>query len=119
VTVLFGAVPPNSFLLINDFDPNFCYEQSGVMYLMTPGGQRVDQVGVHGAPLPPGFALSYQRIPDGSGPYDGYDFPSSGGGVTWFVAPHTLGGTNVPDPSAVSGDGLRHSSWGSTKAGYR
>lgn len=118
ITSLFGAIPPNGFLVISDFDPGFCYEMTGVMYLMTPDGDRVDQVGVHGAPLPPGFALSYQRIPDGSGPYDGYDFVSSGGGSTWFVAPETLGGTNQPDPGGVE-DGFVRSSWGSTKAEYR
>jgi len=118
VTVLFGAVPANGFLLINDFDPNFCYEETGVMYLVTPDEQRVDQVGVHGNPLPPGFSLSYQRIPDGSGPYDGYDFLSSGGGSTWFIAPQTLGGTNQPNGNGVD-EGLMRSTWGSVKSGYR
>jgi len=51
-----------------------------VVYLFDPGLVRVDQVGFYGE-YEDG---SFQRYPDGAGPNDGYDYLSSGGGVTWF-----------------------------------
>ncbi|MBN1177716.1 MAG: ExeM/NucH family extracellular endonuclease [Anaerolineae bacterium] len=66
-----------------------------VIYLFDPDGVRVDQVAYSGGPSI-GGTESAQRIPDGAGPNDGYLWDSSGGGVTLFVMPTTLGYTNVP-----------------------
>ena len=46
------------------------------------------------------------------------DFFSSGGGLTWFVLPHTLGQTNESHPNAAE-DGVESTSWGTVKTRYR
>lgn len=121
VTLLSGIIPSGGFLVVTDFPPEFCFELSGVLYLFDVPGRRVDQVGVHGVPLPPVLGESYQRIPDGAvpfGPYDGFNFPTSGGGLSWQVRPHTLGSTNVTEPLPAGGE-VGTSSWGRTKIRYR
>ena len=63
-----------------------------VVYLMGPGFVQVDQVGFKGE-YENG---SFQRYPDGAGPNDGYDYVSSGGGVTWFDRTPTPCAINAP-----------------------
>ena len=63
-----------------------------VAYLFNPDTVRVDQVGWKGYPYHPGHSL--QKIPDGAGPHDGYDWTTSGGDSSWFVKPATLGSLN-------------------------
>ena len=94
---------------------------SDVMYLYKPGpGQggkpiRVDQLGIDINSPGAGLGTTYQRCSDGNGPNDGYDWPSSGGGLTYLQGPSSLGGTN---------DGLcpvqnESSTWGRLKGLYR
>jgi hypothetical protein len=117
VYVIDGGIPPFGFLLLGDFPPPFCPEQSGVLYLFHPNGRRVDQVGIRGATLPPdGF--SFQKLPDGAPPYDGFDYVTSGGSSTWFIVPQTFGGPNGPEPPLGSGQ-LETRSWGRTKSSWR
>ena len=59
-------------------------------------------------------------MPDGAvpgGPFDGFDFATSGGGLRFFVVPKTPGFTNE-DPVSV-GETIRPMSWGETKGRYR
>ncbi|GAB4580290.1 MAG: hypothetical protein Fur0022_30290 [Anaerolineales bacterium] len=70
------------------------FGSTDVGYLFMPDGTRVDQLGWTGE-----FEdETFQRIPDGASPYTGYNWTSSGGGVTLFDNPATLGFTNVPPP---------------------
>jgi hypothetical protein len=116
VVALFGVIPAGGFFVVNDFPEDWCFEQSGVLYLFQPSGRRVDQFGVHPVVLP-GPGVSYQRIPDASGPHDGYDFASSGGGVTLLVRPPTVGATNEPE-GTPAGE-VETLSWGQAKSRYR
>ncbi|HDS09461.1 MAG TPA: hypothetical protein ENN73_04470, partial [Firmicutes bacterium] len=71
-----------------------------VVYLFSPLGVRIDQLGFYNK----SENYTLQRIPDGSGPNDGYDWTTSGGCVSLFDVPSTLGslnGTTVV-PSTVS-----------------
>ncbi len=61
-----------------------------VMYLWDASGVRVDQLGRDGE-FEDG---SFQRIPDGVGPNDGFNFISSGGGITYFDCIPTPGTAN-------------------------
>ncbi len=63
-----------------------------VVYLFMPNGTRVDQVAGGEGFNKPGYI---QRVPDGAGPHDGYDWPSSGGDASWFKLPTTLGKSNA------------------------
>lgn len=121
VTMLTGSIPPGGYLVINDFAPNACFQQSRLLYLFNPLGQRVDQLGFAGNPLPPGNANSYQRLPDGAlpvGPYNGFDYNSSGGGESLFVVPQTFGDTNQTDVAAPE-EVNEISTWGRIKSNYR
>lgn len=65
-----------------------------VSYLFTPTGIRVDQLGWNGVTL----VNSAQRICDGEGPNDGYNWATSGGGSTLLDLPQTYGALNcLPD----------------------
>jgi uncharacterized repeat protein (TIGR01451 family) len=67
------------------------FSSTDVGYLFKPDGTRVDQLGWAGE----GYEdNTYQRIPDGAGPNDGYDWESSGGPCTLQDRPSTLGYTN-------------------------
>ena len=94
---------------------------SDVMYLYSSavgqGGKpiRVDQIGIDINSPGAGLGTTYQRCSDGAGPNDGYDWPSSGGGLTYLQGASSLGGTN---------DGLcpvqnESSTWGRMKGLYR
>ncbi len=116
VVQLFGVISPGGFFVVSDFPPAWCFEQSGVLYLFEPNGRRLDQFGVHPANLPTP-SVSFQRVPDGSGPHDGFDFPTSGGGGTLLVRPITIGATNG-QPETAAGE-VESSTWGRTKVRYR
>lgn len=96
---LSGTIAPDSVLVISAFPGNFCFEQTHVIYLFDEMDRRVDQWGIAGTTLP-GATHSWQRIPDGSGPFDGWSYATSGGDSTMFVAPHTFGGPNPPPVAA-------------------
>lgn len=96
---LAGTLPPGGFrtFLVTPliFDFNL------VVYLFTPGGVRVDQIGLADSPgdqttyqqvLADGD--SFQRFPDGNGPHDGFDLGSSGYPVTLQIGDPTPGGSN-------------------------
>ena len=74
---LAGVISPGDFLL---FFPDLNISSSDVMYLWDANGIRIDQLGRDGKYE----EESFQRIPDGIGPNDGFNFVSSGGGVTYF-----------------------------------
>lgn len=65
-----------------------------VINLFQADGTRVDQVAYNGHTL----TGTPQRVCDGEGPNDGYTWLTSGGDVTWFDLPETLGSTNVVGP---------------------
>ena len=91
------SVPAGGWLALEetvDWTVSMDFSSYDVGYLFMPDGTRVDQIGWAGE-----FEdYTFQRICDGDGPNDGYDWPSSGGGVTWFDLPDTLGSTNTPGP---------------------
>ncbi len=92
-----------------------------VVYLYRPprAGEsypvRVDQLGFNPMFSPPDFSYTFQRCTDGAGPNDGYDYPTSGGGESYFVGPATLGGTN----NGLCVVQARSSTWGRVKGLYR
>lgn len=93
---------------------------SDCVYLFRPspgGGQpvRVDQLGLSTNAPAPALGTSYQRCVDGQGPNDGYDWPSTGGGVTYFEGAPTLGATN----NGLCGTQNETSTWGRVKGLYR
>jgi uncharacterized repeat protein (TIGR01451 family) len=99
VAVLTGTlvVPAEGFLLIEenvDWIPEGStgvdFTSSDVAYLFDDSRVRHDQIGFDGH----SYNNTAQRIPDGAGPNDGYDWASSGGDVTWFDVPETLGYSN-------------------------
>jgi len=117
VAMLDGLVSPTGFFVQLQFPPAFCFELTGVIYLFEPGGRRVDQVGIRGASLP-GNLASFQKVPDGAPPFDGFDYVTSGGSVTWVIRPHTFGETNGDEPVTPVPE-IQTRTWGGTKAGYR
>ncbi|MGQ0722278.1 MAG: FlgD immunoglobulin-like domain containing protein [Candidatus Eiseniibacteriota bacterium] len=99
---LSGTIAPESVLVFSAFPGNFCFEQTHVIYLFDEMDRRVDQWGIAGTTLP-GATHSWQRVPDGSGPFDGWNYATSGGDSTMFVLDHTFGGFNPP-PVVAAGD---------------
>ncbi len=88
-----GTVAPGGWLVLVsgvDFSGTMNFTGSDVAYLMDGSGVRVDQLGWSGGTETGCFS----RLPDGAGPNDGYDWSSSGGGVTLVDQPCTMGGTN-------------------------
>jgi hypothetical protein len=111
------GLPVGGFAVPDPPPPGFCPHETGVLYLFDPTGRRIDQIGIRGLPVPPDPDYTLQRVPDGAGPHDGWNYDTSGGDFTWLLRPPTLGGTNetpvpVPEPAYES-------SWGRVKAGYR
>lgn len=97
------SVPPGGWLVLEetvDWTADMDFASADVGYLFRPDGTRVDQIGWYNEYED----NTFQRICDGAGPNDGYDWSSSGGGVTWFDLPQTLGGTNTPGPVDVKVD---------------
>lgn len=66
------------------------FTSSDVAYLFDDSRVRVEQLGFNGH----FWNDTAQRIPDGAGPNDGYDWTSSGGPCTLQDRPSTLGYTN-------------------------
>ncbi|MBN1954096.1 MAG: CehA/McbA family metallohydrolase [Anaerolineae bacterium] len=89
-TIAAGWIPPSEWLVIRPRDYGLVLSALDVAYLFAPDGTRVDQVGWAGA----AEEYTWQRICDGEGPHDGYDWASSGGGVAWYDLPPSLGGSN-------------------------
>lgn len=84
-------VPANGFLVIDSSDfSGVNFTSADVCYLFMADSQRVDQLGWNGD----SSEYTYQRVPDGGGPHDGYNWVSSGGGTTLFDKIETWGETN-------------------------
>lgn len=119
--LLNGLIPPGGFLVVTTI-PGFDLENVSLLYLFRFDGTRVDQIGFHDAP-PLGAEQCYARCPDGAHPYLGYNYVSSGGGISFLPRACTLGFTNgadcyvtgLPDPE----DGnARPTDWGRIKHGF-
>jgi uncharacterized repeat protein (TIGR01451 family) len=91
--VTFPIVDPGGWVVLEEtIDWTFAMDFSNVDvgYLFLPNGIRVDQLGWYGE-----FEdFTFQRIGDGEGPNDGYNWTSSGGGLTLYDIPPTLGFSN-------------------------
>ena len=87
------SVDPGSWIVLEetvDWTVSMDFSSSDVGYLFLPNGIRVDQLGWSGE-----FEdFTFQRLDDGQGPNDGYNWTSSGGGVTLYDLPSTLGSAN-------------------------
>jgi len=87
------TVPANGWLVLEEtvtWNASMDFSSADVVYLFRDDGVRIDQIGWYNE-----FEDdTYQRIGDGEGPNDGYDWVSSGGGITWFDLPSTLGSSN-------------------------
>jgi hypothetical protein len=92
---LAGTVPVDSFLVISGFPAEFCFEQTRVIYLFDHLGRRVDQWGVRGSTIS-NSTQSWQRVPAGAGPFDGFSYATSGGDSSMAVLPETFGTPNPP-----------------------
>lgn len=88
------SVSPSSYLVLEegtDWTVSMDFSSEDVCYLFKDDSVRVDQLGWYGEYND----LSFQRYPDGTGPNDGYDWISSGGGVTLFDTTATWGTSNI------------------------
>lgn len=97
---LSGTVPAMGFLqLVQNTDYTSSNFATGdVAYLFNASGERVDQLGYDGEFVDDCIA----RVPNGSGPNDGFNFASSNGGTDVFDQTCTPGATNVlTSPSVV------------------
>ena len=115
-------VAPFGYAVRNSFPPQFCFEETQVLYLFAPDGTRIDQIGFGGstlAPHPLGGGTSWQRVPDGAGPSDGFDYITSGGSTELIIKSPTFGSTNGSQQPTGAPDGVETQSWGKTKATYR
>jgi hypothetical protein len=122
---LAGTVPGFGFLTVA-LDPGFELEENELVYLFRDDEVRVDQIGFH---LPPvrstapalDFCQCYSRFTDGSGPSNGWNWFSSGGGATLLRLLCTPNATNenittcdvTPIPTVST------ETWSRTKARYR
>ena len=102
-----GTVPGGGVLVLNLPTQ---IEAMQLAYLFDDQGVRVDQLGFLGSPpLPPEHCLA--RCPDGAGPYDGYDWLTSGGGTSLLIIGCTLEELNVTSPDCHP-TAARERSWG-------
>jgi uncharacterized repeat protein (TIGR01451 family) len=89
-----------SGVTINDTAPYFNLDpDEDNLYLYDDAGARIDQVGWDARDDVLAKAESFQRNPDGVGPYDGYNWATSGGDATLFQVPPTMAASNVFEPS--------------------
>ncbi|MGC9366338.1 MAG: lamin tail domain-containing protein, partial [bacterium] len=84
---------PLEYVVIDETQFGFDFASTDVAYLFTADTTRVDQLGYAGEYSD----SSFQRIPNGCAPHDGYDWISSGGGVTLFDITETFGFPNGYD----------------------
>ena len=93
------TVPAGNVAVLMVHDSLMNISMSDVAYLYDDTGVRLDQVGFMTAnPSQEKLSGTLQRIPDGAGPNDGYDYWTSGGDITWFDRTHTLGSLNSATP---------------------
>ncbi len=104
VIVTYPTVPPGGWVVLEemvDWTVAMDFASSDVGYLFLPDRTRVDQIGWFGEYED----NTFQRICDGEGPNDGYDWITSGGGTTWMDLPETLGRPNCVTDIAVEKSG--------------
>lgn len=93
------VVSPGGWVVLEetiDWTVGMDFSASDVGYLFRPDRTRVDQIGWYNEYED----NTFQRICDGEGPSDGYNWSTSGGGRTWYDLPSTLGSSNCA-PYAV------------------
>jgi len=83
-------IPAYGFLVIDEDETGIDFASRDVAYLFLPDTQRVDQLGWY----PDYNDFTYQRIPDGSAPHNGFDWASCGGGTVLFDTTETWGYSN-------------------------
>jgi len=123
---LAGSVPGGGHLAIAT-PAGFDLETKELVYLFRDDEVRVDQAGLHLPPVRPramptlDVCQCFARFPDGTGPANGWDWFSSGGGATLHALVCTPGVTNENESScAPSGVGEPESeAWGRVKARWR
>ncbi|MBN1620391.1 lamin tail domain-containing protein [candidate division WOR-3 bacterium] len=81
---------PRSFTVVAESEFGFDFASQDVCYLFSPDTARRDQLGWAGDYND----FSVQRIPNGTGPNDGYNWVSSGGGLTLIDTTATWGEPN-------------------------
>ncbi|MGB9724382.1 MAG: lamin tail domain-containing protein, partial [Chloroflexia bacterium] len=94
------TVPPGGWVVLEetvDWTVSMDFASADVGYLFLPDRTRVDQIGWYNEYED----YTFQRICDGEGPNDGYDWATSGGGTTWMDLPETLGRPNCAVDIAV------------------
>lgn len=118
-SLLGGVVPPGGVIFFG-LVPGTYSDTAKLVYLFDADTVRVDQVGWTNGP--PAEGACYQRCPDGAGPNLGYDWVTTGGAITWFLSPCTLGLLNSPAclaPAGVGDPPIERRSWGKLKDRYR
>ncbi len=98
------TVSPGGWVVLEenvDWTVAMDFSSMDVGYLFRPDGVRVDQIGWYNEYED----NTFQRICDGEGPNDGYDWATSGGGTTWMDLPETLGRSNCVVDIAVDKSG--------------
>lgn len=116
IFVINGITVPSMGVAVWHDSTNLSMAAGDVAYLYDDTGVRKDQIGFADFnPVEKALIGTLQRIPDGAGPHDGYDYWSSGGGVTWFDKTHTMGSLNsltyVIFTAQVGGDSQYRSFW--------
>ncbi len=96
------TIQPGGFFVFRYSDQNGGgIAASDVSYLFMPDKVRVDQLGWN----PVSLVNSAQRICDGDGPNDGYNWATSGGGTTLQDLPETYGLPNCAADAAIAKTG--------------
>ncbi|NNE42701.1 MAG: hypothetical protein HKN12_00705 [Gemmatimonadetes bacterium] len=123
--VLSGIIPAGGFLGFTA-PAGFELDENELIYLFRDDHVRVDQIGFH---LPPvrsnapalDSCQCYARVPDGSGPTNGWDWINSGGDVSLLRVVCTPNAANlaVTACGAVGVEGIPVRSWGRVKTGWR
>ncbi len=103
ITTTDFAIEPGGFFVFNPNELGVYLSSRDVLYLFNEAGVRVDQIGWDGEYED----YTFQRLPDGVGPHDGYDWASSGSPCYWRDITSTLGSTNTFTPDlAIAKDGV-------------
>ena len=97
ITTTEVVIPPGGLFVFDPNDIGVYFASRDVFYLFTDAGVRVDQIGWYSEYED----QTFQRIPDGVGPNDGYTWATSGAPCHWRDLPSTLGSTNAFTPDLI------------------